>query len=57
MERKPQHGTSKLNCDIATGDNSAYVAVVARDWRGVLVFANVKKVDTNILAQAEEAIH
>ena len=43
----------KLNCDAAVGDLSSCIAVVARDWRGMLVFAISKKVNTNIPIQAE----
>ena len=43
----------KLNCDAAVGDLSSCIAVVARDWRGMLVFAISKKVNTNIPVQAE----
>ena len=39
-------------------DNSTYINIVARDWRGAMVFANVKKANTNIPVQAEvEAMH
>ena len=39
-------------------DNSTYINIVARDWRGAMVFANVKMVNTNIPVQAEaEAMH
>ena len=43
----------KLNCDAAVGDLSSCIAVVARDWRGMLVFAISKKVNTNIPVQVE----
>ena len=42
----------KLNCDAAVGDLASCI-VVARDWRGMLVFAISKKVNTNILVQVE----
>ena len=49
----PNQGMLKLNCDAAVGDLSSCIAVVARDWRGMLVFAISKKVNTNIPIQAE----
>lgn len=50
---EPNQRILKLHCDVAMGDNSAYVAVVARYQRGELVFANSKKVDTNIHVQVD----
>jgi hypothetical protein len=35
------------------GHSHAVIAVVARDWRGSLVFACSKKVNTNVPVQAE----
>ena len=49
----PNQGMLKLNCDATVGDLSSCIAIVARDWRGKLVFAISKKVNTNIPAQAE----
>ena len=54
----PVHRTGqrliKLNCDGAVGPNHAAIVVVARDWRGSLVFSLSKKVYyTNIPIQAE----
>ncbi|XP_075636485.1 uncharacterized protein LOC142608673 [Castanea sativa] len=49
----PNQGMLKLNCDAAVGDLSSCIAIVTRDWRGKLVFAVYKKVDTNIPVQAE----
>ena len=54
---KPGRGVIKLNCDAAVGMEFSCVAVVARDWRGELVFALSKKAKTIIPLQAEmEAI-
>uniref|UniRef100_A0A2N9I2Q1 CCHC-type domain-containing protein n=1 Tax=Fagus sylvatica TaxID=28930 RepID=A0A2N9I2Q1_FAGSY len=54
---KPGRGVIKLNFDAAIGMDFSYVAVVARDWRGELVFALSKKAKTIIPLQAEmEAI-
>ncbi|XP_023887886.1 uncharacterized protein LOC112000011 [Quercus suber] len=49
----PSQGMLKLNFDAAVGDFSSCIAVVARDWRGKLVFVISKKVNTNIPVQAE----
>ena len=49
----PSQGMLKLNCDVAVGDLSSCIAIVVRDWRGKLVFAISKKVNTNILVQVE----
>ena len=49
----PSQGMLKLDCDAAVGDLSSRIAVVARDWRGKLVFAISQKVNTNIPVQAE----
>ncbi|KAL0010997.1 hypothetical protein SO802_006105 [Lithocarpus litseifolius] len=49
----PNQGMVKLNCDAAVGDLSSCIAIVARDWRGNLVFAISKKVNTNVPVQAE----
>ncbi|XP_075650206.1 uncharacterized protein LOC142620780 [Castanea sativa] len=49
----PNQGMLKLNFDVAIGDLSSCIAIVARDWRGKLVFAILKKVNTNIPVQAE----
>uniref|UniRef100_A0A2N9ET81 Reverse transcriptase domain-containing protein n=2 Tax=Fagus sylvatica TaxID=28930 RepID=A0A2N9ET81_FAGSY len=50
---KPSQGQIKINCDAAIGQNYSVLAVVARDWRGNLVFALSKKVNTNVPVQAE----
>ena len=42
-----------MNCDAAVGTEHSYVAVVVRDWRGTLVFALFKKVNTKVPVQAE----
>ena len=49
----PSQGMLKLNCDVAVGDLSSCIAIVVRDWRGKLVFAISKKVNTNIPVQAK----
>ena len=44
---------AKFDCDATVGDLSSCIAVVARDWRGMLVFAISKKANTNIPVQVE----
>jgi hypothetical protein len=54
---RPKCGVIKINCDVAVGSCFSSIAAVARDWRGKLVFALSKKVNTVIPLQAEaEAI-
>ena len=54
---KPELGSIKLNVDAVVGTYHSVVAVIARDWRGELVFACSKKVNTTLPLQAEvEAI-
>jgi hypothetical protein len=54
---RPNCGVIKINCDAAVGSLFSSIAAVARDWRGKLVFALSKKVNTVIPLQAEaEAI-
>ena len=43
----------KLNYDAAVGDLSSCIAIVAKDWRGELVFAIFKKDNTNIPIRVE----
>ncbi len=43
----------KFNCDAAIGVLCSSIAVVAIDWRGTVVLALSKKVDTTIFLQAE----
>ena len=50
---KPRYNSFKLNCDAAVGLSYSSIAVVVRDWRGKLVFAHSKKVNTNVTLQAE----
>jgi hypothetical protein len=50
---KPNQACIKINCDAAIGNSHSVLAIVARDWRGNLVFAHSKKAHTNILVQAE----
>ena len=49
----PDVGQVKLNCDAAVGPIHSVIVVVAQDWRVNLVFALSKKVNTNVLVQAE----
>ena len=49
----PFHNSLKLNCDAAVGENFSCIAVVARDWKGKLMFACPKRVNTNVPVQAE----
>ena len=43
----------KINVDTALNPSSFVIVVVARDWRGELVFVCSKKVYTNLSLQAE----
>ena len=55
---RPEYGPIKVNCDTAMGENNSYIAIVARDWRGAIVFTLSKRVETTVLVQAEaEAIN
>ena len=50
-------GVIKINCNAAVGRRFSSIVVVAHDWRGNMVFAFSKKVNTIIPLQAEaEAI-
>lgn len=51
--KRPVYGQIKLNCDAAVGHSHAVIVVVVRDWRRSLVFSCSKKVNTNVLVQAE----
>ena len=42
-----------INCDAAVGKFDLAIAMIARDWRGNLVFAYSIKVNTNIPVQVE----
>ena len=53
---KPELGSIKLNVDAAVGAHHSVVAVIARDWRGELVFACSKKVNTTLPLQAEAEV-
>ena len=44
---------TKINCDAAMGKFDSAIAMIARDWRGNLVFACSVKVNTNIPVQVE----
>ena len=55
---RPAHGTTKINCDAAVGKNHSVLSIIARDWRGNLVFAHSKKAYTNVPVQAKaETLH
>uniref|UniRef100_A0A2N9EU35 RNase H type-1 domain-containing protein n=1 Tax=Fagus sylvatica TaxID=28930 RepID=A0A2N9EU35_FAGSY len=49
----PEQGWYKVNCDAAIGRKFSSIAVVVRDWRGSVVLAQSKKVDTISPLQAE----
>uniref|UniRef100_A0A2N9I2H9 RNase H type-1 domain-containing protein n=1 Tax=Fagus sylvatica TaxID=28930 RepID=A0A2N9I2H9_FAGSY len=54
---RPNFGIIKINCDATVGPRFSSIAAVTRDWRGKLVFAFSKKVETILPLQAEaEAI-
>lgn len=44
-----------MKCDAAVGVSTASIAIVARDWRGIVVLALSKKVNTTIPLQAKVA--
>ncbi|XP_075663409.1 uncharacterized protein LOC142632997 [Castanea sativa] len=50
---KPGNGSFKINVDAAVGAYHFAVAVIARDWRGELVFTCSKKVNTTLPLQAD----
>ena len=55
--KKPPRDSIKINVDATFNDGCSSIAVVARDWRGELVFACTKRVYTNLPLQVEaEAI-
>ena len=55
---RPEQGVVKINCDAAVVLDHSFIAIVARDWRGDLIFSMSKRVETNLLIQAEvEAIN
>jgi hypothetical protein len=49
----PFHGCIKFNCDATIGVDCSCLAMVARDWRGTVVLAISKNVNTTIPLQAE----
>ena len=54
---KPDRDTIKINVDAACNIESSSIAAIARDWRGEVVFACSKRVNTTLPLQAEaEAI-
>ena len=50
---KPPQSAFKLNCDATIEDSSSAIVVIARDWRGLLMFAVTKKVDTDTPIEVE----
>ena len=48
----PRHGL-KINVDAAVGPRFFVIAVVTRDWRGKVVYAGSRKVNTTIPFHAE----
>jgi hypothetical protein len=53
MWSKPDWNSYKINCDAVVSESHAVISIVARDWRGFLVFAYAMRVNTNSLVQAE----
>ncbi|XP_030963966.1 uncharacterized protein LOC115985138 [Quercus lobata] len=54
---KPDRDTIKVNVDVAYNTEKSSIAAIARDWRGGVVFACSKRVNTTLPLQAEaEAI-
>ncbi|XP_075663049.1 uncharacterized protein LOC142632554 [Castanea sativa] len=51
----PRHGL-KINVDVAVDPRFSVIAVVTRDWRGRVVFAGSRKVNTNVPLQAEAEV-
>ena len=49
----PARGQVKLNRDAPVGPNHSVIVVVARDLRGLFVFALSKKINTNVHVQTE----
>ena len=49
----PNHGVIKFNCDAAVGGSFSCIVVVARNWRGEVVLALSRRVNTTIPLQAE----
>ena len=55
---RPEQGSVKINCDAVVGLDHSLIAIVARDWRGDLIFSMSKQLETNLPIQAEaEAIN
>ena len=50
---RPEQRAVKINCDAAVGLDHSFIAIVARDWRGDLIFSMSKRVETNLPIQAE----
>ena len=53
MWSKPDWNSYKINCDAVVSESHAVISIVARNWRGFLVFAYAMRVNTNSLVQAE----
>ena len=51
----PRHGL-KINVDAAVGPRFFVIAVVTRDWRGKVVFAGSRKVNTTIPLKAKAEV-
>ena len=55
--KKSRRDSIKINVDAAFKDGGSSIVVVARDWRGEVIFACAKRVYTNLPLQVEaEAI-
>ena len=52
-----EQGAVKINCDVAVGLDHSFIAIVVRDWRGVLIFSMSKRVETNFPIQARSEEH
>ena len=50
---RPEKGAVKINCDAAVGLDHSLIAIMARDWRGDLIFSMSKRVETNLPIQAK----
>ena len=54
----PKQGVVKINCDAAVGLDHSFIAIVAREWKGGLIFSLSKQVETNLPLQVKaEAIN
>lgn len=48
-----EQGAVKINCDATVELNYSFIVIMARDWRGVLIFSLSKRVETNPPLQAK----